>query len=73
MRKPLFESPRVSYETNMNGEAITQAEYRAFQQAYDFFNAELFAGSLPPVLVTLQRPRQGARIFRAGAFHRAHR
>lgn len=35
-------------------DTITQAEYRAFQQAYDF-NGELFAGSLPPVLVTLQR------------------
>jgi hypothetical protein len=34
---------------------ITQSEYRTFQQAYDFFNAELFAGSLPQVLVTLQR------------------
>jgi hypothetical protein len=28
-------------------EAITPAEYRAFQEAYDFFNAELFGGSLP--------------------------
>ncbi len=36
-------------------ENITQAEYRTFQQAYDFFNAELFGGSLPDVLVTLQR------------------
>src|SRR5262245_2513382 len=39
----------VSYDT------ITQAEYRTFQQAYDFFNRELFDGSLPDVLVTLQR------------------
>ena len=36
-------------------ETITQAQYRNFQQAYDFFNGELFAGSLPHVLVTLQR------------------
>ena len=36
-------------------EAITPAAYRAFQEAYDFFNAELFGGSLPHVLVTLQR------------------
>lgn len=36
-------------------DTITQAQYRAFQEAYDFFNTELFAGSLPPVLVTLQR------------------
>lgn len=44
----------VSYDTTMN-DTITQAEYRAFQQAYDFFNAELFGGTLPAVLVTLQR------------------
>jgi predicted SprT family Zn-dependent metalloprotease len=36
-------------------EAITPAEYQAFQEAYDYFNAELFGGSLPHVLVTLQR------------------
>ena len=36
-------------------EAITQAEYKAFEEAYDFFNRELFGGSLPHVLVTLQR------------------
>jgi hypothetical protein len=35
--------------------AITITAYQAFQQAYDFFNRELFAGSLPQVLVTLQR------------------
>jgi hypothetical protein len=35
--------------------AITVTEYQAFQKAYDFFNRELFAGSLPQVLVTLQR------------------
>jgi hypothetical protein len=39
----------VTYET------ITQAQYRSFQQAFDFFNAELFDGSLPQLLVTLQR------------------
>lgn len=36
-------------------DTITQAEYKAFQQAYDFFNAQLFSGTLPHVLVTLQR------------------
>jgi len=35
--------------------AITITEYQGFQQAYDFFNRELFEGSLPQVLVTLQR------------------
>lgn len=39
----------VTYDT------ITQAQYKAFQQAFDYFNVELFAGSLPQLLVTLQR------------------
>ena len=37
----------------IKAEPITPAQYRAFQEADDFFNAELFAGSLPHVLVTL--------------------
>jgi hypothetical protein len=44
-------------------DAITPAEYGAFQEAYDFFNAELFAGSLPPVLVTLQRHAKARGYF----------
>ena len=44
-------------------ETITQAQYRAFQEAYDFFNAELFAGSLPHVLVTLQRHAKARGYF----------
>ena len=36
-------------------DAITPIEYRAFQDAYDFFNWKLFTNSLPNVLVTLQR------------------
>jgi SprT-like family len=39
----------------MKTAAITITEYQGFQDAYDFFNRELFAGSLPQVLVTLQR------------------
>ena len=39
----------------MNRAVITLKEYQGFQRAYDFFNRELFAGSLPQVLVTLQR------------------
>src|SRR5438270_9025684 len=45
----------VWYDTNMQGEAYTKLEYQGFQKAYDFFNKELFGGSLPQVLVTLQR------------------
>ena len=39
----------------MKTAVITLKEYQGFQRAYDFFNSELFAGSLPQVLVTLQR------------------
>ena len=39
----------------MKTAAITITEYQGFQEAYDFFNRELFGGSLPQVLVTLQR------------------
>jgi hypothetical protein len=39
----------------MKTAVITLKEYQGFQGAYDFFNRELFAGSLPQVLVTLQR------------------
>lgn len=42
---------------------ITQAQYQAFQRAYDFFNAELFAGTLPNVLVTLQRQAKAYGYF----------
>jgi hypothetical protein len=44
---------RVAYETQST--AVTRVEYQAFQDAYDFFNAELFQGGLPQVLVTMQR------------------
>jgi SprT-like family len=44
----------VQYKS-MKSAAITITEYQGFQDAYDFFNRELFAGSLPQVLVTLQR------------------
>ena len=44
-------------------EAITPAEYRAFQDAYDFFNAQLFGGTLPHVLVTLQRHAKARGYF----------
>jgi predicted SprT family Zn-dependent metalloprotease len=54
---------------NQNPETITQAQYRAFQEAYDFFNAELFAGSLPHVLVTLQRHAKARGYFSPERFH----
>jgi predicted SprT family Zn-dependent metalloprotease len=42
-------------ERTKQGAAITLVEYGKFQEAFDFFNVELFGGRLPHVLVTLQR------------------
>ena len=50
-----MKQPDASVMKASKQEPITPTEYRAFQKAYDFFNAELFDGSLPHVLVTLQR------------------
>ena len=50
-------------------EAITTAEYNGFQKAFDFFNAKLFAGKLPHVLVTLQRHAKARGYFAPERFH----
>ena len=53
---------------NHQSEPITPAQYRAFQEAYDFFNKELFSGDLPDVLVTLQRHSRAKGYFSAERF-----
>jgi hypothetical protein len=53
----------VWYDTIMKTAAFTQTEYQGFQQAYDFFNRELFDRSLPQVLVTLQRHAKSRGYF----------
>ena len=53
----------VRYSQLMKRDAVTPAEYRVFQQAYDFFNRELFENSLPQVFVTLQRHHKTAGYF----------
>jgi predicted SprT family Zn-dependent metalloprotease len=55
-------------KTARKAEAITPAQYRAFQDAYDFFNKELFSGTLPHVLVTLQRHANTRGYFSADRF-----
>jgi predicted SprT family Zn-dependent metalloprotease len=49
---------------------ITTVEYTAFQAAYDFYNARLFAGTLPAVYVTLQRKGKSRGYFHADRFSR---
>lgn len=50
----------VSYETNSASAPTfdpTAQTYGGLNAAYDFFNAELFEGVLPPCLITMQRHR----------------
>ena len=42
---------------------ITGTEYTAFEQAYDWFNGELFGNRLPPCLITLQRHARSRGYF----------
>lgn len=49
---------------------FTAEEYGNFQDAYDHFNAALFEGSLPQVLITLQRQRGARGYFSAKRFQR---
>jgi predicted SprT family Zn-dependent metalloprotease len=49
-------------------QTITEREYGAFQAAYDFFNAGLFGGSLPHVLVTFQRHAKAKGYFAPDRF-----
>jgi hypothetical protein len=37
---------------------VTTTEYGNFQEAFDYFNNELFNGKLPPCLITLQRKKR---------------
>jgi hypothetical protein len=55
-------------QETVKGNAITPTEYKAFQQAYDFFNKQLFDKSLPPVLITLQRHAKMSGYFAPDRF-----
>jgi hypothetical protein len=57
-------------KTASNGLPVTATEYRTLQEAYDYFNEALFDGSLPQVLITLQRKARAYGYFSAGRFRR---
>jgi hypothetical protein len=51
---------------------ITGGEYTSFEQAYEWFNAQLFENALPPCLITLQRKARSRGYFANDRFeHRA--
>src|SRR5262245_40812297 len=69
MTMPQSELPTIestTYDTNPH--AITPLEYGGLQRAYDHLNATLFAGSLPDVLLTLQRKANSYGHFGADRF-----
>jgi len=66
MQQSTGHDANVSYDTALP--TITEREYRAFQAAYDFLNAELFSGTLPHVLVTLQRHAKAKGYFAPNRF-----
>ena len=49
-------------------EQVTSSEYAVFENAYEYFNKELFDNELPGVLITLQRKSQNVGMFRRGSF-----
>lgn len=53
----------VTYETNP-----TKQNYSALDEAYQFFNAQLFAGKLPGCLITLQRKAKAYGYFAGNRF-----
>jgi hypothetical protein len=50
-------------------ETITTAQAIDFQKAFDYFNAKLFGGGLPQVMVTLQRHPKARGYFAPERFH----
>jgi len=63
--------PDVSYDTTRPPfvpASITEIEYAGIQAAYDALNAQLFGGSLPPVLITFQRHAKAYGYFHADRF-----
>jgi hypothetical protein len=56
----------------MKTAVITLKEYQGFQKAYDLLNRELFADSLPQVLVTLQRHANTRGYFSPERFKGEH-
>jgi hypothetical protein len=51
-----------------NYKAPTISTMETLQTAYDHFNEKLFAGELPPVMITLNRKRNARGYFHAEQF-----
>lgn len=58
----------VLHNTQMTNSKPTEEAYAELLQAYDFYNAELFGGELPPCLITFQRQKRTFGYFSKGRF-----
>lgn len=54
----------------MNDKRPTEEAYAELQEAYDFYNSELFEGKLPPCLITFQRQKATLGYFSRKRFGR---
>ncbi|MDH0342098.1 SprT-like domain-containing protein [Chromobacterium haemolyticum] len=54
----------------MTKQRPTEEAYAELQQAYDFYNEELFEGKLPPCLITFQREKRTMGYFSSKRFVR---
>lgn len=71
MSAKLFQTMPSYRPSTRESESPTSETYSELQAAYDFFNAELFAGELPACLITLQREKRSYGYFSAERFQRA--
>lgn len=55
-------------QKNKNRRFPTKQAYDELQQAYDFFNTDLFSGKLPNCLITIKRSKHYAGYFSAERF-----
>jgi hypothetical protein len=53
---------------SMNMQSPTTTTYTSLTTAYDYFNRELFAGTLPPCLITMQRHKGSYGYFSGARF-----
>src|SRR4029077_16897643 len=66
----IVQSKNLSFVTEAFQSAFTAMEYGTLQDAYDHFNAALFEGRLPQVLITLQRHARARGYFSPERFQR---
>jgi len=66
----IVQSKNSASGRNSTRPSITAAEYGTLQDAYDHFNVALFGGTLPQVLITLQRRGRARGYFCRKRFQR---